>query len=360
MIGGDVADDADLEPSHAPSRADWKTKYAEARRSRDEARREAVKARRAISLARHDVLEPSTLQGLLPHRFRALRARVRAQNPEARERSFKATCSAYAEAGEELPIECRNVDGLRWHMPVPTSRAEELATWFEKQHRFPYAAIVQSRDVSIGGVMLDIGANVGGTAIPRVILGDAAAAYCAEAEPLNYHCLRLNVLENGLAGLVLPDRVAITDRDGVVRLRRGKKHTGHHLVDGADAPGDVLEVPACTLDTWVRRHEIDLDAVTFIKVDVEGHEQQVLDGAAEVLARPHIAWQLEVWAPQLSAAGSSAARVAATLARHFTHYVDLRRDIPAPRVRPMAELDQMASGLDSAGGKTDIVVFNLA
>lgn len=355
-----MADDADLEPSHAPSPADWKTRYAQARQSRDEARREAVNARRAIHIARHEVLEPSTLQGLLPHRLRTLGARARAQNPDARDRSFRATCSAYVAAAEEWPVECRNVDGLRWYMPVPASRAEGLADWFEKQHRFPYASILQSRDVSIGGVMLDIGANVGGTAIPRVILGDALAVYCAEAEPLNYHCLRLNVLENGLAGFVLPDRVAITDRDGVVRLRRGRKHTGHHLVEDADAPGDVVEVPACTLDTWVRRHAIDLDAVTFIKVDVEGHEQQVLDGAAAVLARPHIAWQLEVWAAQLAAAGSSAAGVAAALAPRFTHYVDLRRDIPAPRVQPIAALDRVANELDRVGGKTDIVVFNLA
>ena len=355
-----MADNADLQPSDPPSPTDWKARYAQARQSRDEARRDAVNARRAVSVARHDVLDPSTLQGQLPLRLRTLAARARAHNAEARDRSFQATCPAYVETAEQLPVECRNVDGLRWHMPVPTSRAEELTAWFEKQHRLPYGAILQSRDVSIGGVMLDIGANVGGTAIPRVILGDAVAAYCAEAEPLNYHCLRLNVLENGLAGVVLPDRVAITDRDGIVRLRRGKKHTGHHLVDGVDAAGDILEVVACTLDTWVRRHAIDLDAVTFIKVDVEGHEQQVLDGATEVLRRPHIAWQLEVWAPQLSAAGSSAARVADTLARHFTHYVDLRRDIPAPRVQPIANLAQIANELDRLGGKTDIVVFNLA
>ena len=206
--------------------------------------------------------------------------------------------------------------------------------------------------------MLDIGANVGRTAVPRVVLGDVSAVYCAEPDAENYYCLRRNVESNGLAGLVMPDRVAITDRTGTVLLQRAPKHTGHRVATAAAPAGDVVQVPGCTLDDWIGRHGIDLEAVTFIKVDVEGHEERVLAGAAGALARPHIAWQLEVWARQLAAAGGSAEGMARLLAPRFTHYIDMRRDLPGARVCPITQLRAAMAALDADDGKTDLIVFN--
>jgi FkbM family methyltransferase len=204
--------------------------------------------------------------------------------------------------------------------------------------------------------MLDIGANVGRTAIPRAILGDVTGAYCAEAAPDNYACLKRNVTGNGLRGMVMPNHVAISDRDGTVRLHRSPKYTGHRAHSHSQTT-TVIDVPCRTLDSWIAYCEIDLNAVTFIKVDVEGGEQQVLDGAGNALSHRHIAWQVEVWAPQLRAAGGSAIRCAATLVPHFTHFVDLRRDIGGPRTQPIAELPALADALHRSDGKTDLVLF---
>ena len=71
---------------------------------------------------------------------------------------------------------------------------------------FPYRAIAQTREAGIGGVMIDIGANIGRMSIPRVVLGDATLAYCLEPDPLNYACLVRNIRDNGLAGLALADQ----------------------------------------------------------------------------------------------------------------------------------------------------------
>lgn len=330
-----------------PERVSWKTRYDQ--------------QRAALKAARHQIPQPAPVRALLASRLRTLPARARLATPEERERLFTTTSAAYsAREPTDVRSESTVIDGVRWHVPRPPDDAT-TAEWKELQFRFPYHAILQTREVSVGGLMLDIGANVGRMSIPRVIFGDAAGAYCAEPDPANYACLRRNVVENGLAGLVLPDQVAIGDHNGTVTLELSPKHTGHQVKPGAAprAPSDrYIEVRSCTLDTWVSMHRIDLDAVTFIKVDVEGYEQRVLDGAAGVLRHTHIAWQLEVWARRLAAFGGGVSRLAETLGAHFTHFIDLRRSIAASRVRPIDDIHAVAAELERENGKTDIVVFH--
>jgi hypothetical protein len=63
---------------------------------------------------------------------------------------------------------------------------------------------------------------------------------------LNYACLLRNVRDNGLAGLVLPDHLAIGDAEGTVRLERAKSAGGHRvLADGAASKREVVRCPAC-------------------------------------------------------------------------------------------------------------------
>ena len=199
------------------------------------------------------------------------------------------------------------IDGLTWWVPVqPTQSAASVARMLLKQ-RFPYVGIAQTRDVSVGGVMLDIGANVGRMSIPRVILGDSTRAICAEPDELNYQCLCANIRENRLAGLVVADRVAISDRDGFLPLQRGSVSGSHRVVHASPAAEEEETVPCTTLDAWVERHGIDLAEVTFVKVDTQGSELHVLSGASRVLAQPHIAWQIEIAPGHLRLAGSEPA-----------------------------------------------------
>jgi FkbM family methyltransferase len=335
----------DRAPTDTDTDASWKAR--------------CIDARRAVTAAKRQILDPATLQGLLESRLRTLSARTLTCHLEEREAGFLATCQSYRDQNFDTPsTEHGSIDGLRWSVPATPNASSLPKEWLQKQFRFPYNTVLQTRDVSIGGLMLDIGANVGRTAIPRVVLGDVTGVYCAEPDPTNYYCLRRNVLDNSLGGFVMPDQVAISDHDGVVGLHRARKYTGHRVAI-ADAGGaGLIEVQACTLDTWVQQHQIDLDAVTFIKVDVEGYELQVMAGARDILTRRHIAWQLEVWAPQLSTAGGSASQLAELLGRHFTHFIDLRRNVPGSRVSSIDGLHAVAVELDRIGGKTDVVVFN--
>jgi FkbM family methyltransferase len=229
------------------------------------------------------------------------------------------------------------------------------------QHQdFPYRAITQTRELGLGGIMLDIGGNKGRMSIPRVILGAAQAAYCAEPEPLNYACLVRNVRDNGLEGLVLPDRVAIGSENTTVRPVRAKSPGGHKVIDpGMRSMRETIDVPSLTMDTWCARLGIDLQQVSFVKVDAQGSEVHVLRGAGRLLACRHVAWQIEIDPSLLGDRGFRVDDLDDLLRRHFTHYVDLNRRAKGARVR---SIDDVAAGLaylaGQPGAHTD-VVFSL-
>jgi FkbM family methyltransferase len=227
------------------------------------------------------------------------------------------------------------------------------------KQRFPYVGITQTREVTVGGVMLDVGANVGRMAIPRAILGDSTRVYCAEADDLNYDCLVANIRDNGLGGLVVPDRVAISDRSGCIALCPGKLSGSHWVTYAGPKSGQSTRlVPCTTLDAWVERHAIDLSDVTFVKVDTQGSEVHVLAGASRVLSQRHVAWQIEIAPGHLQRAGSDPRTLYSLLAAHFSHFYDLNPNADGPRLRRISELAAALGYLERADdAQTDIVVY---
>ena len=219
--------------------------------------------------------------------------------------------------------------------------------------------ILNTREVVPGRVMLDIGGNLGLTAIPRVVLGDVEIAYAAEPHPDNYDCLVWSVLENGLAGLVLPDQVAISSSDGTAQLLSSRFSGGHALRESAVAADDevTVTVPCYQLDAWTERLGVDLHDVSFIKVDVQGWEPHVLRGSSRVLSHRHIAWQFEIAPGRLKRAGSTLEELYALLDTHFDWFVDLDKSRTGSRLTPIENLRHSLSHLEVESRETDLVLW---
>jgi FkbM family methyltransferase len=338
----------------------WPWRRPAAKRSDQVVQRLDGLSRRVHSLHR-SVIDPDVLQGLLPLRVAA--ARQRAGGAEARERevTLRRVAAPYVSCAERefgSAARATTIDGLTWWVPV-TRPADAAYTerYVAKQH-FPWRAISQTRDVSVGGVMLDLGANIGRMSVPRVALGDVQIAYCAEPEPLNYHCLVRNIIDNGFGGLLLADHAAIGATDGTIRLQRTRSSGGHRVATERDDDAAV-EVPCWTLDSWVGRLGVDLQQVTFVKVDVQGSEGFVFAGAARVLSQRHIAWQVEIDPPLLAKQGFAVPDLLSRIQAHFSHFIDLNRRAEGPRVRRASELaDALAYVTGHRDGRTDIVAFN--
>jgi FkbM family methyltransferase len=209
-------------------------------------------------------------------------------------------------------------DGLQWSIPSDHGDEHSLSRRIERGW-LPLNDIATVRACAVGGVMLDVGANIGTTCIPRVVLGDFDCVYAAEPEPDNYACLVGNVLDNGLTGRVMPERVAIGSSNGTASLELMSRIGAHHLVAEPDlARGPLVEVPCFTIDSWLERLGVSPTAVSFVKVDTQGWDIEVLKGATALLEHKHVVWQLEI-TRLVKRSGETIQKFAELLNARFTH-----------------------------------------
>jgi FkbM family methyltransferase len=295
---------------------------------------------------------------IIPHRLAAISGSARRQRQAAeRERDFSERSASYREAeGPPEGAECVEIAGLRWYIPASEREADGFASRMLNEAWLPIPMILRTRRLGLGGIALDVGANVGTTSIPRAVLGDFEAIYCAEPEPANYAALVANVRGNGLAGFVLPDRVAVGAEDGSARLALNTGIARHALLrEGREVEIETIDVPIRSLDSWVEGLGLDPYDISFIKTDCQGWEPFVLAGASRLLEYKHIAWQIEYWPFGMKSAGASVEDVLALLRARFTHAHDL--GMPKNESVTTDELPQALAYLER-GSFTDLLLYN--
>lgn len=143
------------------------------------------------------------------------------------------------------------------------------------------------------GTLVDVGCHIGNYSVE---LGpDFGAVLAVDAVQTYAHITRANLAWNGLAERSVVVCAAISDRAGTVRLQMERYgNLGHARVqdDESQDAGPLSTVQATTLDALIERQ--GLSGVTFIKLDIEGHEIQALRGAAQTIARHAPVIQVEV------------------------------------------------------------------
>lgn len=134
-----------------------------------------------------------------------------------------------------------------------------------------------SESVQRGDVVLDIGAHVGVFTAQALELG-AAKVVAVEPDPGNVECLRRNFSEDIAAGRVVLVEEAAWNKRETLTFHLGESSAWNSLMH--DPGGGVLEVSARPLDEIVE--ELGLESVDYIKIDVEGAEAEVMEGAAAI------------------------------------------------------------------------------
>lgn len=138
--------------------------------------------------------------------------------------------------------------------------------------------------LAVGGTFLDVGANIGVHAVLAAFrVGSEGNVLAVEASPLTYPVLIQNLASTGCAAAVGVN-VAAWDTPATVAFSH-LPHIlgGSHVNPSAQEIGQVFTVPCDSLDNLVER--AGLERVDLIKIDVEGSEIRVLQGAQKVLSR---------------------------------------------------------------------------
>lgn len=162
-----------------------------------------------------------------------------------------------------------------------------------------------------GHVVAEVGANMGyHTLAMAEAIGPGGHIDSFEANPAVLPLLRATLAVNGLGGLVTLHPAAALDKPGEIAFSSDPDHigSGHVALEGEAANySRRIRVPAVTLDAVLA----GVPALDLLRMDAEGSEPQVLQGATALLTRsPGLRIVTEWSAPMMARHGDLAALVA--------------------------------------------------
>lgn len=136
-----------------------------------------------------------------------------------------------------------------------------------------------------GAVAFDVGANLGEWSLLMAkSIGPSGKLYSFEPLPFLAEAIDKTLKANGfkqarvIAG-------AVSNKSGEATLSVDYRHTGKSRIGTLESDGETerLAVKTLTLDDFSNSE--NLERLDFIKIDVEGHEAAVIEGAKDVLSK---------------------------------------------------------------------------
>lgn len=192
----------------------------------------------------------------------------------------------------------------------------------------PFETAVFLDQIKPGMRVFDIGANIGHyTLVASQRVGSQGRVYAFEPVPTHFLSLTDNLALNGIFN-VQPFPLACGDKDGEMEIHIDGANPGGHSISSANLIqwDRSLTVKTTRLDTMLDRlgrdHIPDL-----IKIDTEGAEGAIINGALETLSQRRPILLLEFWPYAMNNCGWSAEGVLETLTGmdYRFHIIDERR-----------------------------------
>ncbi|MGB7876799.1 MAG: FkbM family methyltransferase [Anaerolineales bacterium] len=163
--------------------------------------------------------------------------------------------------------------------------------------------------------LVDIGANLGLYTVVSMHHLEAGGRIVAfEPHPQTFEILKKNVAANQKNGRACPRvdtfKLAATPEPSTLDLRlnpenRGDNRTYHGTYQGNIERWDTMEIEGRPVDDVLA--ELGIDEVNFVKIDIQGYEQNAISGFQKTLARSqNVILLSEFWPKGLQEAGGSA------------------------------------------------------
>lgn len=187
--------------------------------------------------------------------------------------------------------------GVQYEVDLSLHRV--MKKYFFRTHEM-FLERVFERCLVPGTIFVDIGANCGyWSAHSASLVGRSGEVHAFEPVPQFFHLVRrlaeLNpdyrIVANEVAcgarhetltmTVVTPSAKNFNNYDTSI----GSSSLAAGFLDHARELTETIAVEVIPFDAYVRQHDLDLDRIGLIKIDVEGFESTVFDGMQDVLAK---------------------------------------------------------------------------
>jgi FkbM family methyltransferase len=193
----------------------------------------------------------------------------------------------------------------RYRLWVHPKKRKDIARAILHRGQYePAETEIVARRLRPGMTVIDVGANIGHYAmVAAAAVGPEGRVAAFEPDEENHAALAANLALNGFANAAA-EQLALGAKAGELALYRDEANRGGHSLVRANVqkPGGSARVGVTTLDDYAARH-LAGRRIGFIKIDVQGAEAAVLEGAARVLARDAPDILLEFWPHGMRAMG---------------------------------------------------------
>jgi FkbM family methyltransferase len=141
-------------------------------------------------------------------------------------------------------------------------------------------------ELSEGMTCIDIGSNIGYYALLEGSkIGEKGIVFAIEPSPENFSTLIYNTKLQQNHN-IHTFNFAIGDKNSEIEFLIGKKSNWSKVKDENDiikSEDKIIKVPVKTLDSFVKDNEIE--KIDLLRMDVEGYENNIINGATEVLIK---------------------------------------------------------------------------
>ena len=139
-------------------------------------------------------------------------------------------------------------------------------------------------------IVIDIGANIGSFSLYAAALG-AKKVYAFEPVKATYELLKENIRNNNFGDIIIPINKALGEKEETKQIFFSNAGDVGATMNQQMRKDNVksINIDIIPLDKFIKENKIS--RVDFIKMDVEGYEEQVLLGAKETIKK---------WKPILS------------------------------------------------------------
>ncbi len=150
-----------------------------------------------------------------------------------------------------------------------------LYGYWEHEELMALAQWMQDQHIG-GGVMLDVGANIGNHSV--FLAKHFDTVHAIEPSPRTFNVLSMNA---SLASNIKCHQFAASNSNGLVTFRQETVNVGYSRIVDAPLSESTIQVKCWKLDEYFK----ESNDISLVKIDVEGHEAQAIKGMERILHR---------------------------------------------------------------------------